>query len=112
METTTIFQVAYLLATLLICMIVVYLPRIALTSSDSADFSPRSLRLLDLSNFFAMGVFLATCFVMLMPHVESTFVAAFASFNFETETCYKLVQLVVVLGFLLVYFLEKVRLFA
>ena len=70
--------------------------------------SPRTQRVIDFCNCFSGGIFLGTCFVQLVPFVESKFMMAFHAGGFPPDYSATATQVVCMLGFFLVLLMDQV----
>ena len=108
MEQVQIIQIVYIFIIFLITCIFILLPlKVIPVDSARTGTSRKTQRIIDLCNCFAGGVFLATCFVQLVPHVEAKFAEAFKSADLQTSYCSFLMQFVSMLGFFLILLMEQ-----
>lgn len=104
MDFTSVAQLAFASITFFSTITLVIIPRKILNSNSRFE---RNYRLLDLTNYFSIGVFSATCFIVLLPHVLSSFMAAISVYQWTDALAYKTILSVAMAGFFMVFVLEK-----
>lgn len=107
MEICRIVQLIYIFVIFFLTLLFILLP-LKLVPADRMQLGTRrSQRIIDFCNCFASGVFLATCFVQLIPYVEQKFHLAFTDGGFPIMYSQMLSQIMIMLGFFLVLLMEQ-----
>lgn len=107
MEICRIVQLIYIFAIFFLTLLFVLLPLKLIPADRMQLGTRRSQRIIDFCNCFASGVFLATCFVQLIPYVEQKFHLAFTDGGFPIMYSQMLSQIMIMLGFFLVLLMEQ-----
>jgi len=108
MELFMILQIVFIFTSFLFTLLFVLLP-IRLVPLDPTKLTVRrTQRVVDFCNCFAGGVFLGTCFLQLIPHVQRKFEESFNKAQLPLDYCPALTQFVSMIGFFLVLLMEQV----
>lgn len=108
MDSVVVLQVVFLLLTFVSTLLSVLLPLKLVARSPGKELSSNSARILSFCNCFSGGVFLATCFLQLVPYVYSKFTEALSVDELaDSDEIMFMTQCSIMLGFFLIVFLEQ-----